>query len=63
MLANPRRGQIVKIWYGKKTRDQMTLHGKLGFVEIISTGKPKNHGVRVNGTLHVIPCGNINKIL
>lgn len=61
MLVNPRVGQEVKIWYGKKTRDMMPLQGKTGVIEIVSRGKPRNHGVRVDGLLYVVPCGNINK--
>lgn len=62
MLVNPKIGQPVQVWYGKKTRDMMPLHGKTGTVEIVSRGKPRNHGVRVDGLLFVIPCGNLNRM-
>jgi hypothetical protein len=59
MITNPRQGQAVTIWYGKKLRGWMPLHGKTGVVEIVCRGKPRNHGVRVNGVLYAIPCGNL----
>jgi len=62
MLVNPRIGQWVQVWYGAKTRTLMPLHGKTGTVEIVGRGKPRNHGIRVDGVLYVTPCGNINKI-
>lgn len=61
MLANPRVGQRVRVWYGKHYAHTMPLHGKLGTVAIASKGKPRNHGVMVSGTLYVVPCGNLQK--
>lgn len=61
MLASPRKGQIVQVWYAAKWRPIMRLHGKIGVVEIVSRGRPRNHGVRVDGRAEVIPCGNLRK--
>ena len=56
MISNPRMGQMVQCWYRVRA---MPLHGKIGTVEIVSQGKPRNHGVRIDGVLYVIPCGNL----
>lgn len=61
MLANPRLGTQVQIWYNKRIAPVMPLHGKIGTVVIVSKGRPRNHGVLVDGQMYVIPCGNINK--
>lgn len=58
MLANPKPGQKVQINYKDKT---MPLQGKKGEVQIVGKGKPRNHGIKIDGTLYVIPCGNLIK--
>lgn len=58
MLTNPRPGQPVLLWYRNRS---MPLHGRVGTVEIVSRGRPRNHGVRVDGVLYVVPCGNLRK--
>lgn len=61
MICNPRIGQPVRIRYGKMFR-AAPLQDALGTVAIRSRGKPRNHGVMIDGTLHVIPCGNLQSI-
>ena len=60
MIASPRIGQVVQVWYAKK-RAHWPLHGKTGTVVIASRGRPRNHGVMANGELVVVPCGNLRK--
>ena len=65
MLVNPSLSQLVEIRYNPKMRGGAfgaTLHGQIGRIVIVGKGKPRNHGVEVNGVLHVIPCGNLNKV-
>lgn len=62
MLANPKIGTKVLIRYKKSLADWMPLHNKTGIVAIASKGKPRNHGVMVDGVLWVVPCGNLNKL-
>lgn len=59
MMLNPRLEQRVQCWY-KQVR--MPLHGKIGVVKLVSHGKPRNHGVEVDGRFYVVPCGNLRKI-
>ena len=61
MLANPRPGQRVRVWYGKRYAHTMPLHDRAGRVVIASKGKPRNHLVIVDDRLFVIPCGNLRK--
>lgn len=47
MIANPRIGAEVQVWYKKSLAHWFPLHGKIGTVEIVAKGKgPRNHGVR-----------------
>lgn len=63
MMANPRVGQLVRVHYRKRFAAAMPWHGAVGVVEIVSRGPgPRNHGVRINGRLTAIPCGNLFKI-
>jgi len=62
MLANPKLGDLVRLAYAKKRHPIAPLQGAVGVVEIISRGKPRNHGVRVDGRLHVVPCGHLIKL-
>lgn len=61
MMLNPRIGQMVRVHYGKRWKGTMPLQGRVGTVEIRCTGRPRNHGVRIDGTLYAIPCGNLVK--
>ena len=59
MIVNPRKGMVVQCWYNKRVAHTMPLHGKIGTVAIVSRGKPRNHGVQIDGQLWVVPCGNL----
>lgn len=59
MICAPRVGQVVQLWYGAKSRAGMPLHGRLGTVVVSGRGKPRNHGVEIDGVRHVVPCGNV----
>lgn len=59
MLLNPRKGQRVRCWYADRS---MPLHGRVGVVRVVSRGKPRNHGVIVDGRLYVVPCGNLRSM-
>lgn len=61
MMLNPRIGQTVSIRYNRRWAAHMPLHNCIGVVRIASKGKPRNHIVQVNGSLHVVPCGNLFK--
>lgn len=61
MLANPKRGQRVQVWYRRERAAFMPLHGRYGTVVVVSRGKPRNHGVQVDGVVYSVPCGNLNK--
>lgn len=37
----------------------MPHHGKVGRLAVVSRGKPRNHGVEIDGRIVVVPCGNI----
>lgn len=34
MLANPKRNQLVRVWYAKAIRDNMPYHGMVGTVAL-----------------------------
>jgi hypothetical protein len=60
MIANPKLGQTVQIWYKKSLADWFPLHGKVGSVAIVCKArKCRNHGVLVDGKVYAIPCGNL----
>ena len=47
-------------WYAKRYAHTMPLHGKIGTVKIANRrGKPRNHGIEIDGVLWVVPCGNL----
>lgn len=63
MVANPKLGQRVQVWYGKRYAHMMPLHAKLGTVVVVCKArKCRNHGVEVEGVMYAIPCGNLNKV-
>jgi len=53
MIANPRQGQPVPVWYAAQRR-HWPRHSK-------GRGKPRNHGVRIGEKRYVVPCGNLRK--
>lgn len=66
MISNPKVGQLVQCWYStKKRKDKKPipvspLHGKVGYVKVVGTGKPRNHVVNLLGIgAVVVPCGNL----
>jgi len=59
MMLNPRLGQRVQCWY---KHHAMPLHGKIGRIKIVSHGKPRNHGVEIEGQVYSVPCGNLRKV-
>ena len=59
MLSYPQIGQRVQVWYADKT---MPLQGMIGVVKIRSVGRPRNHGVLIDGKIYSIPCGNLRKV-
>lgn len=61
VIASPRVGQQVQIWYRKDRAPHMPYHGKLGTVVISGRGKPRNHLVNIDGTDVVVPCGNLRR--
>ena len=63
MIANPRKGDIVQIWYRTGVRDGMPWHGAIASVEIAGRDKPRNHGVRPLDSEDIIcvPCGNLRE--
>jgi len=61
MLTAPKIGQRVMIWYRAGLREVMPLHGRTGTVVMRSTGKPRNHGIEIDGQVYVVPCGNVRK--
>ncbi len=61
MLVNPRLGERVRIHYAPQYGRWMPLQDRVGTVVILGRGKPRNHGVEVDGRLYVVPCGNLNR--
>lgn len=71
MLANPKPGQRVQVWYATKPKragglvpaEVFPLHGKLGTVKHVAKGPgPRNHGVLIDGgRVYAIPCGNLRQ--
>ena len=55
MIVNPRKGMTVQVWYNKRVAPTMPLHGKIGTVTIVSRGKPRNHGVTIDGQMWLCP--------
>jgi hypothetical protein len=62
MLFNPAKGQRVRLHYRESARRWFPLHGKIGTVKIVGKGKPRNHGVEVEGVMYVVPSGNLQKL-
>ena len=62
MISRPHVGQSVQLWYAAKKRSVSPHHAAFGAVEIVSRGPgPRNVGVRVDGRLIVVPCGNLRQ--
>jgi ribosomal protein L21E len=61
MLSSAREGDTVRVHYRPSVARFMALHGKTGRVVVASRGRPRNHGVEIDGVLYVIPAGNLCK--
>lgn len=61
MLSNPHQGEHVQLWYARRYCAHMPLHGRVGHVVIVGRGRPRNHGVMVDGRLVCVPCGNVRR--
>ena len=61
MLMNPRVGQRVQVWYRAALRGYMPCHGRVGAVVVPCRGRPRNHGVLLDGetVARAVPCGNL----
>jgi len=60
MLTNPPIGYTAQVWYRKDMR-WMPYHGKIGKITIVGKGRPRNHGIEIDGKTIVVPCGNLRK--
>lgn len=63
MMLNPRVGSVVQVWYRESLRGFMPWHGRTGKVLVACRGKPRNHGVEIDGQIVIVPCGNIRKLV
>lgn len=61
MISNPKPGQQVQLWYAKKAAHLWPLHGRIGVVRIVGKGKPRNHGIEIDGQTVIVPCGNLRE--
>jgi hypothetical protein len=62
VIFTPKIGQVVRVHYAAKAAPHIPYHGKIGTVEVVCKGRPRNHGIRIDGELVVIPCGNLQKV-
>lgn len=67
MLANPCRGDRVRLCYAKKKQALVPLWNELngcaGTVVIPGRRTPRNHMVKLDdGRRFVVPCGNLMKL-
>jgi hypothetical protein len=61
MISCPKVTQVVQVWYAAKWRAFMPLHGRVGRVVVSSRGRPRNHGVEIDGTVWIVPAGNLRE--
>ena len=61
MLFGPKVGKLVQLWYAKQYAHLWPLHGRIGPLCIVGTGKPRNHGVEIDGRIVVVPTGNLRE--
>lgn len=59
MLSCPKQGSTVQVWYAAKWRSFMPLHGRVGIVRVSSRGRPRNHGIEIDGQMWIVPAGNL----
>lgn len=61
MIFGPKTGECVQLWYAKAFAHLWPFHGRFGVVRIVGSGKPRNHGIEIDGKIVVVPCGNIKR--
>ena len=60
MIFHPREGHRVRIHYARRSASAMAHHGRVGVVRTVSRGPgPRNVGVEIDGTILVVPRGNL----
>lgn len=62
MIANPRLGQRVRVHYRRDYGAHMPLQDCVGVIVVVGRGRPRNHGVMVDGALYTVPCGNLVEV-
>lgn len=62
MIFGPRPNDRVQLHYAKRFAHLWPLHGKIGVVRIVGNGKPRNHGVEIDGKIVVVPVGNLRRL-
>ena len=63
MMSNPSIGDAVELCYAKAKRHiHGGLHGARGRVVVVSRGRPRNHGVEINGRVVIVPAGNLRRV-
>ena len=61
MISCPKVNQVVQVWYAAKWRAFMPLHGRVGRVVAPSRGRPRNHGIEIDGVMWIVPAGNLRE--
>ncbi len=61
MIVNPRIGQRVRIHYRAAVSVHMPYHAHIGIVRIRGRGRPRNHGIEIDGQIISVPCGNLQR--
>ena len=62
MMTCPKPDQAVRVHYRPSLAAIMPHEGKVGVVELVAKGPgPRNHGVRIESELIVVPAGNLYK--
>lgn len=61
MISHPYLGQVVQLWYRAALRGVAPHHGKVGTVVVKALGRPRNHGVEVDGVLTIVPAGHLRE--
>jgi hypothetical protein len=59
MISYPTLGQRVQVHYAARYAKSMPLHGRVGRVIYVCRGRPRNHGVQIDGRAYSIPAGNL----
>lgn len=63
MMSRPRIGTPCQLWYALARRSIAPFHGLTGVVVAVARGKgPRNHAVKVNGQVLIVPAGQLRQI-